>query len=620
MPRSLAFLVFLVALLLSLPSSAAPKPTPWGVEGLDPRVFELALQSRSCALSRVEVGRPELLAIIDYSQHSREKRLWVLDLEQQEVLWNTWAAHGSGSEGRSDDGHPELFSNARGSNATSLGMVLTGWINEDSSHDFALMLHGLEPGFNDNVAVRAVVMHPEWYVSEAVLRSSKRMGRSQGCPTLQTQAESDIARRIIDTLAGGSLVFSYYPDQAWLDGSPLLHCDASAEAEVANDSGSTAVAVSTPRPVERPAPRSHVTKAATPSSASPAPAAQVTPPTLAPVEAREPFRASWLHQRWLQERDPASRARLVTHVRELGLTTLYPNLAHGTSKPIPGANGAAGWVPAPQAGRSLVEELRAAVPAVRVVPYKGWTGCSWLEQEDWQARNHSVAAALVASVDALGADGVQVDLECSNVEKPVIRSRLGAFLAELKRGLGPERTLSVAIPIVEQQVDSWKATAWSAQPWVAHLASIPNPRSRSVARDPRVWDVVFEHADEVAVMLYDTWYTHRQADQYPQLVDSQIWAAAAFARRHDTRVVAGLRFQTWDSVDEPHGKAMHWHAVENPQTGLEGLGRALARPLGGKESVADRLAGVAWYRLDLPLTADRYDADLGERYLAVVQR
>jgi hypothetical protein len=218
-----------LAALLAVVACAGPRPAaadPWEIPGLDPEVLALALTSRTCALASVRVAKPDLLTIIDYSRHSREKRLWVLDLAQRRVLENTWVAHGKGSEGPRDDGLPEVFSDEGQSHASSLGMVLTGAINERSQHGFALALRGLEPGYNGNVAERAVVMHPADYVSLGVLLRTGRMGRSHGCPALPSKDGSDVARRLIEAIAGGSLVFSYYPDPDWLAHSPLLHCAA----------------------------------------------------------------------------------------------------------------------------------------------------------------------------------------------------------------------------------------------------------------------------------------------------------------------------------------------------------------------------------------------------------
>ena len=69
---------------------------------------------------------------------------------------------------------------------------------------------------------RAIVMHGAPYVSEAVAERLGRLGRSWGCPAVR----KEMAQTIIDTLKGGALLFSYYPDRKWLSESALLNCGA----------------------------------------------------------------------------------------------------------------------------------------------------------------------------------------------------------------------------------------------------------------------------------------------------------------------------------------------------------------------------------------------------------
>ena len=68
---------------------------------------------------------------------------------------------------------------------------------------------------NSRARERAIVVHAAEYVSAATGASLGRLGRSWGCPALGP----DVARRVIDTIKAGSLIFSYYPDKAWLSGS-----------------------------------------------------------------------------------------------------------------------------------------------------------------------------------------------------------------------------------------------------------------------------------------------------------------------------------------------------------------------------------------------------------------
>jgi L,D-transpeptidase catalytic domain len=64
-----------------------------------------------------------------------------------------------------------------------------------------------EPGINDKAWERSIVLHGAAYVSNTVIRTLGRIGRSFGCPAVRPE----ISRAMIDTLRGGSPVFAYYP-------------------------------------------------------------------------------------------------------------------------------------------------------------------------------------------------------------------------------------------------------------------------------------------------------------------------------------------------------------------------------------------------------------------------
>jgi hypothetical protein len=180
---------------------------------LDREVLRLALAARDGVRERGLAPRSELLTVIDYSKPSSEKRLWVLDLEREELLFHELVAHGKNT----GDNLARSFSNRNESKQTSLGVFVTG----DTYHGgngYSLRLEGLEPGVNDLARPRAIVMHGAPYVSEQFAAQHGRIGRSWGCPAVSQQ----VAREMIDTLKGGSVIFSYYPDERWLGGSSFL--------------------------------------------------------------------------------------------------------------------------------------------------------------------------------------------------------------------------------------------------------------------------------------------------------------------------------------------------------------------------------------------------------------
>jgi L,D-transpeptidase catalytic domain len=219
---SLAFAVALAAAgsmtgLARAGSSSVPLPSAEAfadVQSLDNKVLRLALGAVACARSSGKVQNDRLLTVIDYSKASTQPRLWVLDLEHEQVLFEELVAHGKGS----GENFATRFSNADGSHQTSLGLFRTA-DTYVGGNGYSLRLDGLEAGFNDRARERAIVMHGAPYVSDDNVRAVGRLGRSHGCPALRPS----IARSVIDTIKQGSLVFAYYPDKHWLQGSRFLN-------------------------------------------------------------------------------------------------------------------------------------------------------------------------------------------------------------------------------------------------------------------------------------------------------------------------------------------------------------------------------------------------------------
>lgn len=58
------------------------------------------------------------------------------------------------------------------------------------------------------------------YVSEDFITQNGRLGRSHGCPAVP----KEIAAPLIDSIKGNQYLFSYYPDNDWLENSPFLSC------------------------------------------------------------------------------------------------------------------------------------------------------------------------------------------------------------------------------------------------------------------------------------------------------------------------------------------------------------------------------------------------------------
>ena len=140
----------------------------------------------------------QLLTVVDFDLPSTQKRLWVLDLAKQEILFHTLVAHGHNS----GENEANSFSNTDQSNMSSLGFYATG-SEYQGKHGRSLKLRGLDEGFNTNAESRSVVMHGADYVSEAFIKQNGRLGRSLGCPALPMELKD----QIIDLVNGGTCLF-----------------------------------------------------------------------------------------------------------------------------------------------------------------------------------------------------------------------------------------------------------------------------------------------------------------------------------------------------------------------------------------------------------------------------
>ena len=155
------------------------------------------------------------MTIVDYSQSSNQKRLYVIDLKNKKLLFNTYVAHGR----KTGEEFAKTFSNCNGSYQSSLGFYITQQTVISPHTGFALTLDGVEKGFNDNACKRAIIMHGADYVSESFIKKNGRLGRSLGCPALPPE----LNKPIIETIKGGTCLFVYNPDPVYLCRSTLLN-------------------------------------------------------------------------------------------------------------------------------------------------------------------------------------------------------------------------------------------------------------------------------------------------------------------------------------------------------------------------------------------------------------
>ena len=183
-------------------------------KGLSKKVFDLAMQGYNKLVKKRLVRNKNFITIADFSKSSDQKRLYVIDLKRNKLMFQSLVAHGrnSGLE------YANSFSNENDSHKSSLGFYIT--MNTYTGDcGYALKLKGCEKGFNDHAYKRAIVMHGSEYVTDQFLKSNGFLGRSFGCPALPEK----ISKKIIDVIKNGTCLFLYHPTQKYLLTSPILH-------------------------------------------------------------------------------------------------------------------------------------------------------------------------------------------------------------------------------------------------------------------------------------------------------------------------------------------------------------------------------------------------------------
>ena len=181
--------------------------------GLSKQAFIEGLKGYGILRSQGKLNNDNIISIVDFTLPSTQKRLFVIDLENFKLLFNTYVAHGrnSGKE------YANRFSNSPESHMSSLGFYVTQETYY-GEHGLSLRLEGEEKGINDNAESRAIVIHPADYVSEKTVESLGYLGRSFGCPALPQK----VATPIIKTIKEGSCFFVYSDSQKYISRSPLL--------------------------------------------------------------------------------------------------------------------------------------------------------------------------------------------------------------------------------------------------------------------------------------------------------------------------------------------------------------------------------------------------------------
>ena len=188
-------------------------------------------RERCYAQESLALEDDQYIILIDYTLPGTKRRFFLIDTDNSSVK-AIGVAHGRYKSGyvrfftrykKNSLKWAKYFSNEKGSNAPSSGFFFAGQEYE-GKFGRSMILHGLEPGVNDNACERAVVIHKHWSVSK-----KRSYSMSSGCPMINPGYLDEIidktkgAQSGIEIQAPGSLVFIYGPrERQWEYGQCLM--------------------------------------------------------------------------------------------------------------------------------------------------------------------------------------------------------------------------------------------------------------------------------------------------------------------------------------------------------------------------------------------------------------
>ncbi|MDO4229212.1 MAG: murein L,D-transpeptidase catalytic domain family protein [Capnocytophaga sp.] len=182
--------------------------------GLNFEAFRYAYIGYQSLKKQQRLNDKEIFSIIDFSKDCNTKRFYTIDLENKQIIYNTYVSHGK----KSGEKAATSFSDVKESHKSSLGFYITGKTYMGSK-GFSLKLHGDERGYNSNMETRGVVIHTSKYANEDYILKTGRMGRSLGCPVLP----QNIYKQVIETIKDKTMIFAYYNHPKYLSTSKYLN-------------------------------------------------------------------------------------------------------------------------------------------------------------------------------------------------------------------------------------------------------------------------------------------------------------------------------------------------------------------------------------------------------------
>ncbi len=183
--------------------------------GLSKEAYQFAVKGFYKLKEQGQLLNSSILTIIDFSQSSNNKRLYVIDLYKRALLFNTYVAHGKNTGNE----FAEKFSNIPGTFQSSLGFYITENMAIGSKVGLSLILKGLEKGINDKAREREIIIHGADYATEDFIKKNGRLGRSFGCPSLPP----DLIKPVAESIKDGTCLFIYKHDDNYIHKSTVLN-------------------------------------------------------------------------------------------------------------------------------------------------------------------------------------------------------------------------------------------------------------------------------------------------------------------------------------------------------------------------------------------------------------
>lgn len=148
------------------------------------------------------IANTDYAVLVDYSQSSTEKRLFLLHFQTGRIE-RFHVAHGI----RSGILQTRMFSNLPDSWRSSLGFYYAKGTYSSEKNGLSLYLEGIDRS-NSNARYRTIVLHGAKYVSDEFISRNGRLGWSEGCFAVGLS----YVNYLVNLLKNGSILFSYHKD------------------------------------------------------------------------------------------------------------------------------------------------------------------------------------------------------------------------------------------------------------------------------------------------------------------------------------------------------------------------------------------------------------------------